>query len=118
MFFTWYCTKNCLRKEYKFIYRNQNTYKNSKQNLRTSTHLNCKFGYRLFLKSSNNLDLPCGPLSNELGTVVSVELIFPKSEFVEPNIAVVFKPAATEFLYFASAPGAADNTLEFTKPPS
>lgn len=53
-----------------------------------------------------------------LGTVVRDELIFVNSELVDPNIAVVFSPAATEFLYFASAPGAADSTLELTRPPS
>lgn len=49
--------------------------------------------------------------------VVKEELIFVNKEFVEPNIAFAVKPA-TEFLYFASAPGAADNTLEFTRLPN
>lgn len=72
----------------------------------------------MFLKSSNNLDRPCGPLSSVLGTVVRDELILVKRELVDSNIAVALSPAVTEFLYFASAPGAAESTLELTKPPS
>lgn len=75
-------------------------------------------GNRLFLKSSSNLDLPCGPLSSVLATVVKEEFIFVNKEFVEPNIAFAVSPAATEFRYLASAPGAAESTLEFTKPPN
>lgn len=82
------------------------------------TYRNCKFGYLLFLKSSSSLDLPCGPLSRELGTVVSEEFILVNKELVDPKIAAVLRLAPTEFLYFASAPGAADNTLELTNPPS
>lgn len=44
------------------------------------------------------------------GTAVSDELIFVNNELVDPNIVVAFSPAATEFRYFASAPGAADKT--------
>ena len=52
-------------------------------------------------------------------TVVRVELILLNNEFVEPNIELADNPAAvTELLYFASAPGAADRTLELTKFPS
>lgn len=79
-----------------------------------NTHLSCKFGYRLFLKSSKSRDRPGGPLSKLLATVVSVELIFVNSEFVEPNMAFAVKPAAIVLRYFASAPGA----RLFTRPPS
>lgn len=73
----------------------------------------------MFLKSSRSLDLPCGPLSSELATVVRDELILVKREFVEPNIAFAVRPAAaTEFLYLASAPGAAESTRDVTKLPS
>jgi len=70
------------------------------------------------VKTKTNLDRPCGVLSNVFGTAVKDELILLNNELVDPNIVVAFNPAAIEFLYFASAPGAADNTRGFTKPPN
>lgn len=84
--------------------------------------LSCKFGKRLLRKSSNNLDLPCGLSRLVVATVVRFGLaVFSlvNSEFVEPNIALADSPAATEFARnLASAPGAAERTLELTRPPS
>ena len=46
-------------------------------------------------------------------------LILLKIEFVDPNIVLVDRPPAlTEFLYFASAPGAAESTRDVTRLPS
>lgn len=82
------------------------------------SHLNCRLGNLLFLKSSSSLERPCGPLSNVLATVVRDEFNLVKIELVDPNMALADRPAATEFLYFASAPGAADSTLDVTSPPN